>query len=298
MRRKHKRQDSLELFLDAVCNMFGGFLFIMLFVVLSIRTTSETAFLPKKRAVASAADLAELETEAELLQTRLEVLNKSIQDAEATKRRLVDPESERLYRQTVETTRALRQVQDENERLARSLIEQKEQRDELEAKKTDLNSQIKETSGLLDEQLEENREKERNEAREGAPPQMRESNKAEIGVILKYGRLYFWHMRKTMRLNAEEFWILEKERDGFVVVPNPRKGIDLNGTDADERLEDAFERYDPDLHKITLVVSPDSYGEYKIVCDFLKGKEFGIRPLIGAPGERVFDRGGRNSEEQ
>ncbi len=298
MRRKHKRQDSLELFLDAVCNMFGGFLFIMLFVVLSIRATSESAFLPKKGSVVSATDLAELETEAELLQTRLDALNKSMQDVETTKRRLVDPESERLCRRIVETTRELRQIQDENERLARSFIDRKKRLDELEAQKNALNSKIKETSDFLEDQRKENREKERKEARDGSPPQMRESNKAEIGVILRYGRLYFWHRRGTRRLNDKEFWILEKERDGVVVVPNPRKGIDLNGTDVDDRLEDAFKRYDRDLYKIALVVSPDSYNEYKIVCDFLKGKGFGVRPLIGASGERISDRGGVKSGEQ
>ena len=43
MRRRRTAQDSLELFLDAICNMFGGFVFLMLFVVISTRATSEKA---------------------------------------------------------------------------------------------------------------------------------------------------------------------------------------------------------------------------------------------------------------
>ena len=39
MRRKRRPQDSLELFLDALCNMFGAFLFLLLFIVVLLQTT-------------------------------------------------------------------------------------------------------------------------------------------------------------------------------------------------------------------------------------------------------------------
>ena len=43
MRRRRNAQDSLELFLDTICNMFGGFLFIMLFVVVAMRDSVENS---------------------------------------------------------------------------------------------------------------------------------------------------------------------------------------------------------------------------------------------------------------
>ena len=68
MRRRRNAQDSLELFLDTICNMFGGFLFIMLFVVVAMRDSvenSESEAISQERM--SAAAFEELEIELETL---------------------------------------------------------------------------------------------------------------------------------------------------------------------------------------------------------------------------------------
>ena len=69
--RQGASQDSLELFLDTICNMFGGFVFIMLFVVVSMRQTTDKVYeeaIAEERA--SAVELQELEAELENLQNQ------------------------------------------------------------------------------------------------------------------------------------------------------------------------------------------------------------------------------------
>ena len=76
MSRQRIRQDSLELFLDAICNMFGGFLFLMLFVVVSIRMSTE-----EQRAELKASGIEPVkEVELETLRVEIDRLNKDIKN--------------------------------------------------------------------------------------------------------------------------------------------------------------------------------------------------------------------------
>ena len=76
MSRKRATRDGLELFLDAICNMFGGFIFIMLFVVVSIRMSTE-----EQRAELKASGIEPVkEVELETLRVELDRLNKDIKN--------------------------------------------------------------------------------------------------------------------------------------------------------------------------------------------------------------------------
>ena len=76
MSRKRTKRDGLELFLDAICNMFGGFIFIMLFVVVSIRMSTE-----EQRAELKASEIEPVQdVELETLRVEIDRLNKDIKN--------------------------------------------------------------------------------------------------------------------------------------------------------------------------------------------------------------------------
>ncbi|MBP5620647.1 MAG: hypothetical protein J6X44_01400, partial [Thermoguttaceae bacterium] len=93
MSRKRAQTDSLELFLDAICNMFGGFIFIMLFVVVSIRATRDAAVEKMRRdeGAVSAVELQAMETSLDNLRLRQETLERNVRDAKKFAEKLNDP---------------------------------------------------------------------------------------------------------------------------------------------------------------------------------------------------------------
>ncbi|MBR5760116.1 MAG: hypothetical protein IKX88_16130, partial [Thermoguttaceae bacterium] len=128
MSRQRARTDSLELFLDAICNMFGGFIFIMLFVVVSIRATRDAAVerMRQEEGAVSAVELQAMETSLDNLRHRQETLEKNVRDAKRFAEKLNDPEIARVYEETLQKTEELRQTIENNAQAAEELERVKE----------------------------------------------------------------------------------------------------------------------------------------------------------------------------
>ena len=304
MSRKRARTDSLELFLDAICNMFGGFIFIMLFVVVSIRATRDAAVerMRQEEGAVSAVELQAMETSLDNLRLRQETLEKNVRDAKRFAEKLNDPEIARVYEETLQKTEELRQTIENNAQDAEELERVKERVKSLDDERRKLEKE-------LDERREEAKVAQENaqdakvaRSRQTAAPQMRASFKLEIGVVLKYGRLYFWHKHDgrewLQELNDDDFVAVEETKTEIKTEPKPWAGIDLSAPDVDATLKEAFAKCDKAKEKIVVVVAGDSYEEYSVVRDFLKREGFDIRPITGKPGTNVADRGGTNSKAQ
>ncbi|MBQ9874401.1 MAG: hypothetical protein IJM30_08045 [Thermoguttaceae bacterium] len=304
MRRRGQAADGLELFLDTICNMFGGFLFIMLFVVVSVRTTSDAALRREREELGIVDEVAVEELEREL-KSLVEAKNDRERDAESIESalaRLNDPEVERLYKETVDKSAELKRIVEEG---IAARDRAKSERDRIAAfhkTRDELKSRIEAAEADAERARGEKVASDRAKARETFAPQMRVSNKEEVGVILKYGRLYFWHKfeggEQTDELNVDDFAIVEETGEEIKTEPKPWRGIDLNSESVERDLEEALAKCSPKKHKIVPVVASDSYEEYAVARDFLKGKGFDIRPITGKEGTSVSDRGGNNDKAQ
>ncbi len=303
MRRRRTAQDSLELFLDAICNMFGGFVFLMLFVVISTRATSEKAIEESiEESRMSAAQFASLELELEDLQEKWSAVSKMIEESRDYVESLTSPEILATRRETLQTLEELQEAAQENaEKLAREA--------RIERRATELDAALKTAERELQaaEQARESAGKDAERrraaaARATAPPQMRFSlwRKTEVAVILKYGRLYFWHKNvDTVRtLNSDDFYVVEEELGYARTEPRIDRGVDLLAPGVEKRLDAAFAPYSAASHSIAIVVASDSYPEFGLVRDYLKERLFEIRPMIGKKGTDVVDRGGSNARTQ
>ena len=69
-------------------------------------------------------------------------------------------------------------------------------------------------------------------------------------------------------------------------------------SDVEAGLERAFANCNPRKDKISIVVANDSYAEYSILRDFLKAREYDLRPIVGKEGTFVADQGGTNQKAE
>ena len=72
----------------------------------------------------------------------------------------------------------------------------------------------------------------------------------------------------------------------------------FNASDVEAGLERAFANCNPRKDKISIVVANDSYAEYSVLRDFLKAREYDLRPIVGKEGTFVADQGGTNQKAE
>lgn len=304
MRRKKPTQDSLELFLDTICNMFGGFLFIMLFVVVSLQSAREKKIetMLENAQIVNQENIDAAEKELREKTEELENRKRRRQDSQEFIERLNDPQIITLYEETLEKKEKLRAIVEENDVAKKTLQTPSRETSDLERENKRLKNELAKAQAERQD-AQETFEKDKSErARKISAPKMKRSQKNEIGVVLKYGRLYFWHKFNgkefTMEMNDEDFIVVEENEKEIKTEPKPWAGIDLEGPDAQRELQTAFKRCRPSRDKISVVVAQDSYDEYGILALFLKQNGFDMRPIVGKPGESVADRGGSDNIAQ
>ena len=303
-RRRGARQDSLELFLDTICNMFGGFIFLMLFVVVTLRTTSvERAMEQTQRERASAGVLWRLEQELADLQNEWDEYAQGLEDSREFTERLFDPRVAEIYRQTLEKLDEIRTIDETTAENERKLAALEAQNLELDASSREKQRELDQARRTLAQAERNEQEAKAKRSRKVYAPKMHYSSKQEAAVVLKYGRLYFWHrfdgpLGSRRRLNTDDMIPTLREGSRVRVEPKPDGGIDLSSGDVVAQMTGAFAKYSPREFVITMVVSGDSYEEFGIVRDFLTSRDYEIRPMIGEPGQAVYDRGGTNTNAQ
>ncbi len=303
MRRRRNAQDSLELFLDTICNMFGGFLFIMLFVVVAMRHSVEnTASEAISQERMNAAAFEELEIELEALREENREFEERAKQAEAIIDSLGISEVAEARRQEIEALRQIDKLVAENARKLRETTRIERLALELDAEKREAKMEQDSAQSVLAEVERDAAAAQRRAQQRGAPPQMRDRGRkfTEVGVILKYGRLYLWGKPKgeKMRLNVDDFHILEEKGLSVRIEPIPSRGVDLRAPGVTKELDRAFAPFDPEHYRVAIVVADDSYDEYAIVRDYLKERQFLIRPIVGEKGTAVADRGGSETRAQ
>lgn|GEM_PF-4676404 len=304
MSRQRIRQDSLELFLDAICNMFGGFLFLMLFVVVSIRATRDAAIerMQTERAASARAELTALQEELEELASRRDRAAERAEDAKRFIERLNDPKIAEIYGQTLASRDELLAATDANAKTAREIEAIEARKNALKTDRERLEKELDEARAAVARAQDAADAALSAKARKTSTPQMRASFKNEVAVVLKYGRLYFWHAfdgkEWTGELNTEDFVVVEDKPAEIRTEPKPWHGVDLNASDVEPALERAFANCSPRKDKISIVVANDSYAEYSVLRDFLKAREYDLRPIVGKEGTFVADQGGTNQKAE
>lgn len=301
MRRKSSPNDSLEMFLDTICNTFGGILFILLFVVLQLRTTQDTV---SQKAAQSVEAAQFRQAENRLLDSERRAIDLKTQWDYCKKYANVftDEETRELYKRWLSLTETNNRLYKDNLKLAAQLAVFDNKTSQNAKNIENLKQQVEALRAEQKTLARQNDELRNKNKQNITLPQLRTSYKSEVGIILRFGRIYLWHRYNTsgvrLGLNTDDFTILEEDSYSLSTVPNPWCGIDLMGRDAVDKIERLISPFNAREHKMVLLVSPDTFAQYHIVRDFLKKRSFDIRPITLGPDDSIADRGGSNTEAQ
>ncbi len=312
MSRKRTKRDGLELFLDAICNMFGGFIFIMLFVVVSIRMSTE-----EQRAELKASGIEPVQdVELETLRVEIDKLNKDIknvvkqqEDSRKFVEDLVDPNALEMYRETLAVLETVRDVEFQSGELQTQIDAIEEALQRAETERDRIKDELKDAEKVVSDVKEEVEKVRKKNTRKTSPPRLRGTYKTEIQCMIKYGKLYFLReygpSGQQLKSLGDDFMAVDTVTSitkgpffkGLKVEPKPWKGTELNAPDADYQLSILFKRFSPARHYIAICLAHDSFSEYGVLASYLKNAGFEIRPVTVPPGEFIIDRGGSGNAQ-
>jgi len=132
----------------------------------------------------------------------------------------------------------------------------------------------------------------------GRAPRMRETDKLEFGVMLKYGRMYVMKTIKNGRqvVNTDDFWVVE-ELAHNTARPLPHRGLPIRAdAELEARVGTALGDINPQEWYLAMVVHPDSFDAFLDLKTALVGLgyEYRLMPTNGP----VLDRGGSGGQVQ
>ncbi len=303
-RRRSSKQDSLELLLDTICNTFGGVLFIAILVVLLLQQTGVGP------ANETSVSVPVSPVEMQLLTTRMEVVNDDLsrlrqnRDSQDAIVQTFAPESIRqLLAKRSEVVGKQERLQTDVDQLLADHAGIVVRVERLEVENASVRPQLDESQAKLrniQAQLEQDRQSRVEEIR---LPVIRTSIKAEIGLILRYGRMYVWHKyddrHVRLGLNTDDFVVIGENGGGLVTRPKPTAGIALDDTEASRSaIRRVLLRFDPRSSYLVVVARPDSFGVFRYLRDAALDLGFEYRLMPDSEDSPVSDRGGTGGQVQ
>ena len=305
MARHRQSIDSLELLLDAICNTFGGIVFIALLVVILLQMSGErieeTASPDRSL---SAREIALLKKQLDAADTELSRLRELRDSQDETLANLAPPDLEVLLADLEAVQQRMRSEHEHRGRLlddSADVVENTERiLAEIEALESDLVA-VSEEVRTLREQLAAERESRRRESR---TPKLRDSGfKRSVGLVLQYGKLYVWHKYDAAGvrrgLNTDEFIVIDDTTDGLITTPRPTAGTVVDGSATSvAALRSRLREFPPDRFYVEVVVRPDSFADFKHLQSFFTQAGYSYRLLPTSADGAIIDRGGSDSRVQ
>jgi hypothetical protein len=276
----HNRDGGLDLLLDAMCNAFGGIMFIALLLVILSQLTEVRPIGAQTRAQlaehTSALEILELETQLDQLQT-----------SEAHQRKLLQALASDESRSNVARLRSNRAAMTDAQRdldKARgetSAAFKREQMTREQIKKIDVT--VKKVLEKIRETREVIEEAKRKQKREYRMPRLRRSRKMTFWLIVKSDRLFILDDPLTGEPTRDVIrQVIDEDR--VLYAPKAAHGVDLTKDwTADSRIGSMLRHVSPRRKGLHFAVYPDSYDAFLVVRNFfvLKQYDFNWVPMSG-----------------
>jgi hypothetical protein len=301
MTRKRHTDSSLELLLDTICNTFGGILFVAILIIVMLRLKPKNTVDAASTGPSEAEQL-ELEMQHTELQGALDALTRAVAAA-GDSPPTTDPDlaeqmkdlkgrqevRSKLLEQRLGGLKTLAELQTATNNANRELQESKEKSEAVKDKKSKVESTLKSTLAKRTQKIEYS--------------QARSSSKREVGIMLRYGRLYVWHRYgpsgERLGLNTDEFVVTEENAGAIHSTPNPVAGMPVIDSDASRQaIRARLAAFDSNSNVIAAIVWQDSFEEFRVLKDAVVGMGFQYRIMPNEPGEKVSDRGGSSNDVQ
>jgi hypothetical protein len=308
MRRRQAAADSsLELLLDTICNTFGGILFLAMLVSLLLaqtqRRTEAAARAGGDRPALSPAEVIQQERRAADLRDEAARCEALIDDLRGMTARFSDPSLEALMQRVAEaesgnagreSQRAalLASVADAQAAAARAAAaaadganRHDQARSAAEAARRRLAAAERERESLARSgaDMDVRMKSEATIEVSGKTPRERGTQKREMAVMLKYGRLYQMHRYSAAdrTVNTADF-IVESDGGTNRARPRPTAGVDLTSPAAAADVGRMLAAFPTRDWYICLVVHADSFREFLVFKAWLVSRGYDYRVFPAA----------------
>lgn len=285
-RRRRSNSDSLDLFLDTICNAFGGLLFLAILLTLLVQMRSNDNA-GSSQEVVSEVELEKLSLEVRMAERRREELSAQIaklnqlagtMDASSLQQRASNIEE---LQKKIEAL--LSQIQSESELVEstlREVREMKEQMANLEVELPRAREDLAQAKQNLSESL---------TAREQSveAPVERATLKAPVCLLMRYKKVYLVFAEDgKQRVNIEH--VEDKSTDkNTVVQPKPGSGWDVEAEVGMKQVADLFGQVSPVDRFVSIAVWPDSYGDFEKIKKLMIEGGFNYQLIPLTTEERI-----------
>ena len=276
-RASSNQDDSLDLLLDTVTNVFGGVMFLTLLAALLILSRGSTAVAEPE----SEPPVANKELDARLVAIETRQAASALAAQQKTLARL-DPngaiaaKADRLksIRETITVARRqLRRADSAAENRQQELQDQRTDQSELERQIEELQKRVAEKS------------KQVNKIRAAAERTvlfrpLTLSRTDEAVVILRYGRWYLlYESRYGGRVNRKDFFVLPSNDGVTTITPKPHRGEPVTDESLSELVRRLRDKFPVRQFHITIAVWDDSFAQFNPLKDALTGAGYQYRTL-------------------
>jgi hypothetical protein len=288
MKRKRPQTDSsLDLFLDAISNTFGGVMFLAILLTLLVQFQSKAPDVESQ----SDASLAMVEdpsrTLVQLQKLRLE-RDELIESIAAFSGTLPSPEDNVLAKKLEE----LNEIRADATNLVSEQIAAAERITETLGSSNDLRVAMNQLeSNLVTESVEA--ETKRNALRQSVdensktvdPPSIEPTDYLSVSLLLRYGKIYpvFKDGQTTPYLKHVQY--SELGNDAVSVQPKQSAGWDLNSTEDEQEFQNYMRQHSRRLYFAYFIVWPDSFEAYAKVREWIVENDYtsNIVPIENMP---------------
>ncbi len=251
---------SLDLFLDTICNTFGGIIFmaILLSILVQLRSETDDASpitdkkITKAEAAQYSAELERLDSNRRQLEMAVQLLEQKIPTEEQS-------ESQSLLQKLNETRRRLTKAIDQQKSLSERLSEIRADNQRLNLETHELNEQMeKATAALeaktqaLDEELDARKQKIK-------LPRVRDTFKRNLIILMRYGKLYSVYASSGTGFNNAHVVVSNQERK---VTPIRSAGWEIQSKAGRLEIEQLLQGHQPTSEFISLAVWQDSFESF------------------------------------
>ena len=304
---------SLELLLDTITNTFGSVLFITMLVAVLLRVSGQSEAerppLSKTDQARTEARMAELAAEVESLKSTLDSLP------------VADPATARIEADIVAAAQETARLMADDTAVAASIVSEQEVMAALEARVAHTQRELERMMPLSDEQATRSREA----AEEAAAlaiaaveldrpvdptliiqtaqlPELAETQKEQIGLLMRYGRIYVMHERgralERLGPNQSHFVITARPDGRQTAKARPDAGHIADGATVKATLRQILADYPADKWVVAIIVNDDSFSQFQSVKAALVDLGYQYEPITARSGDGVWDSGGDSKRGQ
>ena len=281
-RRGTPSNSSLDLFLDTICNAFGGIMFLSILISLLVQLKGKESSSTADRRSASAEKLDEMRQRTESLARKKQQLSSAIAILESS---LAGPESDEIL--SLQERASLINQNNENEAKNQLQLTEKISSliDEINTKKQELEdldlalmnarTTAREKSSAMDDALDANEPK-------TEIPSVRSTSKGNVLFAMRFGKVYLVSDPDSLTDELNSKHVNVTKTLGITRVQlKSNAGWDLSEAQGRSQFEGTISNIEPASKFLSIAVWPDSYQEFSDLKAKLiqKGYDYQLVPV-------------------